>query len=87
MIRFGRIIYWFGFVIGIGLLLMNVVPLAVMLGILEGAENGKPHVGMMILTFLGCSVLGTTWAFRYLTSGATGFSPRARGWYEDVTPR
>ena len=87
MIRFGRIIYWFGFFIGIAFLLMNLIPLSVMLGILEGAENGQPHVGMGILTFLGCSVWGISWAVRYLTSGATSISPRARGWYEDVAPK
>ena len=87
MIRLGRAIYWVGFVISMALLLMNVVPISVMLGLLEGAENGQPLVGMGILTFFGCTVLGVTWAVRYFTSGATGFSPRARGWYEDVADK
>ena len=82
--RFGRAVYWVGLVFGVGFLAMNVVPLSVMLGIHEGAENGEPWIGMMILTVLGLGIWGTGWVIRYFTTGATGISPKDRGWYTDV---
>jgi hypothetical protein len=82
--RISRAIYWVGMVVGCLFLMLNVVPISVMLGILEGAENGKPWVGMMILTFLGVVIWGVSWAIRYFTTGASGISPKDRGWYSDV---
>jgi hypothetical protein len=82
--RFGRGIYWIGLVSGAVLLLLNLVPISVMLGIHSGAEGGEPWIGMMFLTSLGLLVWGISWAIRYLTTGATAISPKARGWYDDV---
>ncbi len=84
LMKFGRAVYWIGLVVGCLFLLLNVVPLGVMLGILPGAENGKPWIGMMILTTLGVLTWGISWAIRYLTTGATHISPKAKGWYQDV---
>lgn len=82
--RFGRGIYWIGLVLGCLFLLLNIVPVSVMLGILPGADNGKPWIGMLILTTLGLLIWGIAWAVRYLSTGATAISPKARGWYDDV---
>lgn len=86
--RIGRVIYWVGLVVGCLFLLLNVFPISVMLGILPGAENSedsKPWIGMMILTTLGVLIWGISWAIRYFTTGATSISPKAKGWYQDVT--
>ncbi len=87
MQRFGRVLYWFGLIVGGFLLLMNIVPFSVMLGILPGVEGGQPWIGVMFHTFFGCLVWGVCWGVRYLTTGAVSLSPFDKGWYSDVTKR
>lgn len=82
--KLGRAIYWIGLILGVFFLLLNFVPIFVLLGILPGAEDGKPWIGMVFQTSLGLFVWGISWAFRYLTTGATAISPKDRGWYDDV---
>ncbi|MBT4039625.1 MAG: hypothetical protein HOH64_13665 [Rhodospirillales bacterium] len=82
--RFGRAMYWIGLVFGGFFLMLNVVPLSVMIGLLEGAENGKPWIGMVIVSVIGFGIWGTGWVIRYFTTGATGINPKDRGWYTDV---
>lgn len=85
MQKFGRGIYWIGIVVGVFFLLLNLVPILVMLGLLPGAENGKPWIGMMILTTLGLTVWSVCWAIRFLTTGATSINPKTGGWYKDIS--
>lgn len=84
MKKFSRFLYWVGLIFGGIFLLLNIVPISVMLGILPGAENGKPWIGMMILSILGLGSWFIGWAFRYLATGAKSLSPKDKGWYQDV---